>query len=1265
MGAAAMEADLRDRSAEPSEGASTAARSEGKRPTYRLEDRYLADEGTVFLTGIQALARLPLEQLRADRRAGLRTAALVSGYPGSPLGGYDGAVAAAARLAQDLDVICRPAMNEEFGASAVMGSQLATSQPDARYDGVLGIWYGKAPGVDRASDALRHAVYAGSSETGGAVALVGDDPAAKSSTVPSSSAGTLADLSIPLLYPGDPEEALFLGRHAIAISRLTGLWSALKIVADVADATATVTLAPDSVQPKLPRVGGRAYRHSPDGNLLTPRTLDVEREIVEVRYPLAREYALLNGLNTVVVNPPDAFLGIVSSGITYREVRESFARLGLRSDESIKACGIRLLKMNMPMPFDPETVRRFAKGLGEVLVIEEKSPNLESLVKDALYGMTDRPRIVGKEDELGQRLMPAYGALDADVLVPILRRRFQERLGDRIRPAPESEPATSPPLSISRTPFYCSGCPHNRSTQVPKDSLVGAGIGCHTMALLMDKDRVGDIGGLGCMGNEGVQWIGMSPFLERDHFIQNLGDGTFFHSGQLAIQASIAAGVNVTYKLLYNGTVAMTGGQDPEGQLSVPEVARMLLGQGAARILITTDDLEKYDAVSLPAGAEVWSRTRLIEAQETLAAVPGTTVLIHDQGCAAEARRARKRGRAVTPPHRVVINHRLCEGCGDCGEISNCLSVQPFETPFGRKTRIDQTTCNLDYSCLEGDCPSFMTVTRAGPSLWQRLTGSTPEAPGSLPSGAPVAAVPPNDSKESPARPPSTPFPAPPDELPAPEWIVPHADFAMRITGIGGTGVVTVAQVLGTAAMLDGYHVRGLDQIGLSQKAGPVVSDLRLSRSQPTATNRLGEGQADLLLAFDQLVAASERGLRTTDPEKTAVVGSTTATPTGEMITHPERRLPSAADLVARIAKRTRPLAQFWTDAAATTEDLFGSTTTANLFVVGMAVQAGCFPVTPEAIESAIELNGVSVAANQAAFRWGRAQIVWPERVELARKEAVRIVHGHTAPDQEQAQIAAKPRAALERRRVSAWTADRCAALDLEPALRDMLHRYCDELIAWGSEKDAEAYLARLRRVLEAEEAIRPGERQLFRTVAAQSYRLIAYKDEYEVARLMTLEEGTAAAQEVAQPGDRIAWRLHPPILRALGLSKKIAIGPWATPLVRLLARGKGLRGTLFDPFRWAEVRQVERGLAAEYHAAIEACLPKIGEGHYAAVCALAALPDRVRGYEEIKLARVKAYRSALQAQRSAIESGEAGERPSSPSSPSSASSRRGDRPAS
>ena len=1158
---------------------------------YKLEDRYLADHGTVFLTGIQALARLPLEQLRADQRAGLNTAALVSGYQGSPLGGYGEAVDRVASASPDLPLKVRRGMNEEYAATTIMGTQLASARPDARYDGVIGIWYGKAPGVDRAADALRHGVYAGTSMNGGAIALVGDDPLAKSSTVPSSSAGLLADMHMPLLYPGDPGEALDLGRHAISLSRATGLWSAVKIVAAVADATATVVLDPDRVNPIFPLIDGERYQHVPDGRLLTPHTIDIEREIMEVQYELAREYASENELNHLTTNPSDGWIGIMASGISYREVREALARLGLPDETAISGAGIRLLKMGMPMPFNQRTVREFARGLEQILVIEEKSPNMESLLKDALYALSDRPIVVGKQDERGQILLPAYGALDADKIMPILRARLADRIGDRLTPEVQERSRTLIPLSVQRAPAFCSGCPHNRSTETPDGAAFGAGIGCHTMTLFMDPDRVGDMVGITCMGNEGTQWIGMADYVETDHLFQNLGDGTYFHSGQLAVQAAVASGVNITYKLLYNGTVAMTGGQDPEGQIGVEAVAHKLLTEGVARVLITTEDRGRYRRRDLPRGVEVWGRERLIEAQELLAKVPGTTVLIHDQACAAENRRARKRGLLEAPNQRVVINARICEGCGDCGQVSNCLSVQPVETPFGRKTEIDQTTCNLDYSCLEGDCPSFMAVKYKEPGRLAKLFGRDQ---------GPTAAGPVAPSSG----------PTPPD-APDPELVVPEDDFAMRITGIGGTGVVTVAQVLGTAAMLAGYNVRGLDQIGLSQKAGPVLSDVRLSRSGPTPTNRLGRGQADLLLAFDQLVAGSDRGLLASDKAATVAVGSTSTTPTGDMITHLDLALPSVDELVDRINTQTRD-GHHWADAQAITEDIFGQSTTANMFVVGMAVQAGALPIGAGFVEQAITLNGVAVDSNTAAFRWGRAQVFDPAAVEAARL---------------------RQRGEAVESEIEALTPDVRARLDSLAVSGDLLSEldmYAAELVGWGSASTTETWLGTIENVRAAERSVAGASQSLTAAVGAGLFKLMAYKDEYEVARLMTDQAALREANEAAGAGGSVAWKLHPPILRALGINKKISVGSWATPGVRVLAKGKRLRGTMLDPFRWPEVRKIERALPGEYVEAIEHVLATLSTANLDAAVAVADLPDLVRGYEDIKLANVEIYRARL-----------------------------------
>jgi len=1195
--------------------------------TYRLSGRYTDDGGTTFMTGLQALARLPIEQLRADRRAGLRTAAFVSGYPGSPLGGYDAAVAAA-RKATDLPIVHSPAVNEDQAATAVMGSQLATTRPDAAYDGVVGLWYGKAPGVDRATDALRHAVFAGTDPRGGAVAIAGDDPAAKSSTIPSSSAGSMADLHIPVLYPGTPAEALDLGRHAIAMSRTTGLWTSLKIVADVADGAATVLLDPDRFDPVIPLVDGEPYRHRPDGYLLTPHTVDIEREIVEVRYELAIAYAAANRLNDATVDPPDAWVAIVASGITYREVREALRRLGLDSDESVAEAGVRLVRMGMPIPFSPDRARHFARGVTEIFVIEEKSPNIESLLKDSLYNQSHHPRIVGKADEYDRTLLGSYGALTADDLIEPLRGRLESRIGDRLVPRQPERVRIELPLALrpeqSRSPYFCSGCPHNRSTEVPDGAVVGAGIGCHTMALFMDPERVGDIVSLTCMGQEGTQWIGMSPFVETQHIFQNLGDGTYFHSGQLAIAGAVASGANITYKLLWNRAVAMTGGQDPAGQLEVPDVAAGLLAAGVARVLITTDDPAGYRARAVPAGVEVWHRDRLIEAQEMLAGIDGVTVLIHDQQCAAEARRGRKRGSQPTPPKRVLINERICEGCGDCGAKSNCLSVQPVDTFFGRKTRIDQTSCNLDYSCLDGDCPSFMTVTEPGP-----FRTAVREMLAPLRRKQPTGG---NDGSGDGAR------TEPPAELPDPVPLVGPDEVSVRMCGIGGTGVVTVNQVLGTAAMFDGFEVRGLDQIGLSQKAGTVVGDLRLKRIGGPATARLGSGQADVIVAFDLLVAASAAGLEVADPTRTMVVGSTSPTPTGAMVADPSIDMPATSELLERVAAVTVDGRQHWADVASLVTALCGSAVTANVFVVGMAVQAGALPIMPASVEAAIELNGVAVDQNLAAFRWGRTMICDPGMVTAAAAQGTVSAAGpdasiatDTGPD-----IAVPERVAARIDELTEGLACEVSAGDLR-GLRAALRRYAAELCAYQSDELAAQFLDAVERVARADRAAGDRSGRLTAAAAAGHFKLMAYKDEYEVARLMSDPEANAAARELAASvGGTVSWSLHPPLLRALGRTGKIRFSTAWRPVFALLARGKRLRGRWCDPFGHTEVRRTERELPGEYRAALDAALEALerdaGAARYEQAVAIAGLAELVRGYEDIKMAAVDAFRSELAA---------------------------------
>jgi indolepyruvate ferredoxin oxidoreductase len=1004
-------------------------------------------------------------------------------------------------------------------------------------------------------------VFAGTAARGGVIAVVGDDPSAKSSTLPTSSDATMVDLHMPVFFPGDAQEAIDLTRHAVALSRTCGIWSGLKLVTAVADGTATVDVHPDRIVPVLPEmeIDGRPYRPQPNGRLITPYTIDTEREFHEIRTKLARQYGVLNRLNRATVHTADDWIGIAASGHTYHEVREALRSLGLATDHDLKAAGIRIAQLLMPVPLDRHDVRRFAEGLTDVVVIEDKNPTLELLVRDALYDVPDRPRVWGKHDEEGHVLLPSHGTLDATTIAPALRHHLAKRIADRL--APEPEPVQRRdliPLTVNRAPFYCSGCPHNTSTRNSPDTLVGGGIGCHGMIALMEPERVGDMVGLTCMGNEGSQWIGIAPFIERNHLVQNLGDGTFFHSGSVAVRAAIAAGVDITYKLLHNGTVAMTGGQDAAGAVDVPEIATMLMAEGAARIIVTSDEPERFDGVSFPDGVDVWDRTRFAEAQETLAAVKGTTILIHDQGCAAEKRRARSRGLLATPGFRVVINERICEGCGDCGDKSNCLSVQPIDTPYGRKTAIHQTSCNFDFSCLQGDCPAFATVS-IDPD---RIDGE----------------------RENPAA---------PTEFPTPTWLVDPDEFTVRLSGIGGTGVVTVSQIIGTAAMLDGFHVRGLDQTGLSQKAGTVTSDVRIGRAAPAESNHALVGAVDCYLTFDMLAGAGDQHLAGASPARTVVIGSIDAIPTGEMVVHPdEKAFPEHEVLRRRLDQSSRAEHNRYLDAGAITKGLFGNSASANVLVLGVAVQTGALPVAAEAIERAIELNGVALEQNLAAFRFGRQWAIDPERVEA----------------------------------MAAVSAPRIETTD------QLIERLAADLADWGDAAYADRFLARVADVRAAESKVAADSTTLTETIARNLHKLMAYKDEYEVARLALLDESQDRYRAVGGPGTEVTYHLHPPMLRAMGMTKKLKFTKLGEPSFKGLLAMKRLRGTRFDPFGYAEVRKVERAMIPEFEQAIDTIVRRLTSRNLDAAVQLANLPDQVRGYEDIKLRRAETYRAELAA---------------------------------
>ena len=1146
---------------------------------YKISDRYVKNSGSVFLTGVQALARIPIQQLRADKQRGLNTAAFLAGYPGSPLAGLDIEIEKAKSLVSDLPIIHRPVLNEEHGATAVMGSQLAAEQPDCNYDGIIGLWYGKAPGLDRAGDALRHAVFTGTSRNGGAVAIVGDDPAAKSSTLPSSSDASLVDLHMPILYPGDVNDVLTLGMHAISLSRITGAWTALKIVAAVADGSGTVDLESTVVSPKVPdlSINGKQYHHRPDAKLLPPNNLAIEKDLRMVRSELVRRYTVANNLNPTTVDPDDAWIGLIASGFTYREMRHALYNIGLRTEQDIKAAGIRLLYLQLPIPFDPHNIRKFAKGLEEIIVIEEKNPTAEWLVKDALYGSSHQPRVLGKSHPDGRTLMPSHGILNADAMIHGLYERLALRISDKlISPQRTEKDKNLIPLSTQRSPYFCSGCPHNASTKVPENSLIGAGIGCHTMVLLMDEDRVGDVAGVTAMGNEGMHWIGMEPFLDRKHFIQNIGDGTYFHSGQLTIQSAIAAGSNITFKLLFNGTIAMTGGQDPKGMLGIPEVAEILLAQGVAKVIITTEDISRYKQLSVPNGVVVWDRDRIIEAQETLAEITGVTVLIHDQHCAAELRRSRKRGQKEKPDFRVMINHRICEACGDCGEVSNCLSVQTKETPFGAKTVIDQGSCNFDKSCLKGDCPSFLTV-EVDPDIDYQRTEKSIDF-GTIPE-------------------------------PVLEGECDHLD--LRMAGIGGTGVVTTAQIFATAAMLDGFEVRGLDQTGLSQKAGPVMSDIRLTRGDPRPSNLLTKQSADVILGFDLLVAASDVALEVSKSGHTVLVSSESETPTGSMVGKPFEKLPDKRVLIERANASTNASENVFVDAGKICSDLTGESTSANIFLLGAAVQKGVIPIKPEYFEQAINLNGVSSKSNIAAFNWGRLWVCDPEAVNSEMLETKK-------EDLRQVNLA-----------LSVELEKKIMNLGASHELTELIQFFCSDIVGYQNMRCADNYFELISQTLSASKSLSDGKNgeELVQAVVRNLHKVITYKDEYEVARLFVLPEIKKELYDLPQSSGRATWHLHPPFLRALGLKQKLKI-PYrlAFPLMRFLALGKVIRGTPFDLFGLAEVRKTERKIRDTYTEEIERALEVLTDANYGQVLSIASLPSHLRGFEEIKLRSAQVF---------------------------------------
>jgi indolepyruvate ferredoxin oxidoreductase len=1152
-----------------------------------LTSRYSDDSGVALLSGVQALVRLPLLQMRLDAAAGQHTACLISGYEGSPLAGYDIELHRVQRLLDENHVVFQPAVNEELAATAISGSQLAPSRPGANYDGVLGIWYGKAPGLDRATDAIRHGNLQGADSRGGVVLVVGDDPATKSSSLPSSSDLALIDLAVPTLFPGNVQEVIDYGLYAIALSRLSGLWAGLKIVVGVADATASVDLSAKGAGWRIGdysrgHAADQGYAHVATPLLSNPIRLSLEREQFTTRLDLARAMLRKFPLDVVSGATAKAVIGIAAAGKTYFDVRQALSQLGL-DDERLERAGVRLLKVGALFPTNDARLREFAMGLQKIVVVEEKRGPLESALKQVLYGINDAPLIVGKRDAHGDELFPEYGELDVDAVRPGLYRELAA-LVPLSSPSPteaERKPVRPAPLTlVARTPYFCSGCPHSRSTPVPDGSLVGAGIGCHALVTRSPRSDLGETIGLTQMGGEGAQWIGMSPFVEDNHLFQNLGDGTLMHSGTLAIRAAVASGANITYKILYNSAVAMTGGQQPAGVLRIPELTRHLKAEGVTQIIVTTANPRSYRKVDLAEGTSVWKQERILEAQSVLQQVAGVTALIHDQECAAELRRKRKRGRASTPRTRVIINERLCEGCGDCGRKSNCLSVIPVSTEFGSKTQIHQESCNLDASCLQGNCPSFVTV-------------KVDDHPG-------------NDTHRT-----NEVVDLQSGDLPQPVIHVPD-DFSARITGIGGTGIVTVAQILAMAAVIVNRHVTGLDQTGMAQKGGPVVSDLTVTTRPTERAAKLSRSECDLYLVADVLTGVEAANLSTTSSQRTTAVVSTSKVVPGELIGEPFKQFPDADDLVSRIASSTNGDRLVTLDALAIANWFFGNDVSANLVLLGAAYQAGAVPLPARALEEAIARNGVAVAANTQAFRRGRQAVAAPDALKVAM-DAAHAVRETVVP------VSAQVMALVDG--VDTGTA---------PALRALLLVRVPDLVGYQDVAYARRYTTAVAQVRTAEIASGLSSSHLSENVARYLYKLMAYKDEYEVARL-SLEgvNDAAMVKALGRPG-KASYHLEPPILVWFGLRRKLRLGPWMRPVFRVLYAMRWVRGTILDPFGRHPVRRLERELIFEYMAMMSARAQSLTSESYPNAVALAETPDLIRGYDDVKVANVERFRQRV-----------------------------------
>jgi len=1143
-----------------------------------LDDKFELGSGRVFLTGVQALVRLLILQRQRDTQAGLKTGGFVSGYRGSPLGGLDQALWKAKKFLDRAHIKFQPGLNEDLAATAVWGTQQVNLYKSANVDGVFAMWYGKGPGVDRCGDVFKHANFAGTSKHGGVLVLAGDDHAAKSSTLPHQSDHQFSAAMMPVLYPSSVQEIIDLGLHGFAMSRYSGCWVGFKCVSDTVESSASVYGDADNVDIVVPD----DFPLPPDGvSIRWPDAfLATEERMQDYKIYAALHYCRVNRLNRIVIDSPKPRLGIITSGKSYLDVRQALDDLGI-SEADAAEIGIRVFKVAMPWPLEPEGVRQFAEGLTEILVVEEKRQIVEYQLKEQLYNWRDdvRPRVVGKFDEKGEWvrphgdwLLPALSELTPAMIARVIAQRIErlelhpraiEKIRQRVDFINQKEHSLArPKISLARMPYFCSGCPHNTSTRVPEGSRATAGIGCHVMAIWMDRST----STYTHMGGEGVPWIGQAPFTDEKHIFANLGDGTYYHSGILAIRASVAAGVNITYKILYNDAVAMTGGQPFDGPLSPRDIALQCAAEGVSKIVVVTDEPDKYPAGYFADNIEIHHRDDLDAVQKQMREAAGTTILLYDQTCAAEKRRRRKRGKFADPAKRVVINELVCEGCGDCGVKSNCVSVAPVETEFGRKRTIDQSSCNKDYSCVNGFCPSFVTV--EGGQLRKPKKAENVDFSG----------------------------------LTEPSRVSSATPYGVLVTGIGGTGVVTIGALLGMAAHLEGKGCSVLDMTGLAQKNGAVVSHVRIADTpEQLYATRIAAGEARLVLACDILTGVGNEALAKMQKGVTRALVNTSLVMPAQFTREPDLKFPTGS-MEQEIKDAVGAGDAEFLDATKLATGLMGDSIATNLFMVGYAYQRGLLPLGEQSIVRAIELNGAAVESNKQSFNWGRLAAIDPAKVAAA----------------------AIPMAKPDTQRLS-------------ESLDEVIERRRAFLTDYQDAAYATRYTDLVAKVRAAEAQKQPGVTDLTEAVARYYFKLLAIKDEYEVARLYAETDFTQRVAAQFEGDYKLRFHLAPPTLNKpdanTGEPKKSTYGPWMLPAFRMLAKMRKFRGGALDIFGRSDERKQERALIGQYEKLVDEVLGRLSPQNYELAVSLASIPEYIRGYGHVKdrhLKDAKAREAAL-----------------------------------